>query len=296
MKKNNKVSFNDLENKDIFQKFLDANNEELIFHKKENNEPLYKQQSFIETNKIDGLQSLILEDLKKHNYIAIKQFGNINKCQITESFENALLFISDSDISKYEFEFYKDTIKLLCNMQHPLQMPHTPYLFYNLNSHLVYKGISHFNILYRNIQNNNNCQVYINNEICLSHNISLEKKAYEIIILSKKDVLRNKDIFESIIPINKTNYGTSNTILRFQNIKFEKNTILENDSPELKITKIVKNYFYCVLSNKKYIPDSYTKSDAFINFIKEHPALFVRIINNVCYNLFGDFININENS
>lgn len=293
--KKNKVTLDELENKDIFQKFLDLNSEELIYHKKDNNEPLYKQQSFIEKNKIEGLQSIILEDLKKHNYIAIKQFGNVNKCQVSESFENALLFISDSNLSKYEFEFYKDTIKLLNEKKHPLQNKATPYLFYNVNSYLIYKGISYFNILYRNFQNNNECQMYINNEMCLSHNIIIEDKAYEIIILSKKDILRNKDIFESIIPVNKTNYGTSDLIYKISNINYEKSLLLEDDSPEIKLTKVIKNYFYNVLSNKEYEPDCYTTSQEFIDFIKEHPALFIRIINNVCFNSFGEYITVNEN-
>lgn len=292
--KKNKVSLEELENKDIFQKFLDLNNEEVIYHSKNNNEPLYKQQSFIELNGIEGLQSFILEDLKKHNYIAIKQFGNVNKSQVTESFENALLFISDSNLSKYEFEFYKNTIKLLNNLKHPLQIKFTPYLFYNVNTHIIYKGISYFNILYQNIQNKNECQAYINNEICLSHNIDIKEKTYQIIILSKKDILRNKDIFESIVPLNKTNYEVPSQIITINNTCFENNQLNVNDSPEIKLTKIIKNYFYCVLSNKEYIPDSYTNTSEFIDFIKEHPALFIRIINNVCYNFFGEFITINE--
>ncbi|MDY3132289.1 MAG: hypothetical protein SOW31_11220 [Treponema sp.] len=292
---NNTVTLKELSDTKIFYKFLDKNNEELIYHNSQTREPLYKQQNYIEKYELQDLQSIILEDLKKHNYIALKKIGDYTDTSITDSYENALLFISDSNLNNYQFNFYNETIELLENNNHPLQNKHTPYLCYEINTGMLYKGITHFSIIYKNNKNENECQAFIKNTMCIEHNISLKNKPYEIIILSKQDYLKNIDIYESIVPVNKTNYKFSLNNKKIEIKDFEFNELLTNDGPEIKIIKILKNYFYCVLTNKEYIPNEFTKTKEFILFCKEHAALLIKLINKVCFDIFGDYYEINEN-
>lgn len=256
--------------------YYDKKNNEIIYHDNKNKEPLYIQYCPFNNETKNYLSAYVIKDIRSSTFIGIKKAGSLTKEKYFSNFNDAFIFISDLNISRYQFEFYKNTITHLENKTHPFFKKHVPYFCFNLFSGNIYKGISYFNILYKNIENKNECSCFISKKELIEHKINSEQNNYEIPILIYPEKEDDKEFYENIVPINKTDYFEKIT---FPSVSYidKSNSYISDDKTENKIFDICNQYINCLFKQKEYVPEENNYKNI-IKWIKLHPYSFIKII------------------
>ena len=90
--------------------YYDKKNNEIIYHDNKNKEPLYIQYCPFNNETKNYLSAYVIKDIRSSTFIGIKKAGSLTKEKYFSNFNDAFIFISDLNISRYQFEFYKNTI------------------------------------------------------------------------------------------------------------------------------------------------------------------------------------------